>query len=96
MVHLQKTCSAATRGLATVLVPCEYLPAHPGRDGGRVAASVFADRGIAAHPFGLGLTQLAFTRFGLDRHAASFRIFMDMDLDRRPAGKVPLGELLAM
>ena len=85
VVHLQKPRSVAAGGLATVLVSCEYLPAHSWRDGGRVATTVFADCGIAAHSFGFGFTQLAFTCVGLDGHTARFRIFLDVDLHRRSA-----------
>ena len=85
VVHFQKTCSATTGRLAAVLVASKHLTTHSWRDGGRVAASVIADSGIAAHPFGLGLTQLAFTCIGLDGHPARGRVFVDMDLDRRSA-----------
>ena len=58
-------------------------------DCGRVAASEFADRGSAAHS--LGSAQLAFERIGLDRHPTCFGVLVNVDLDRRPAGKVPPG-----
>ena len=70
VVDLQKTCLAAARGLATVLIPCQHLPAHTWGDCGRVAASVFTDSGVAAHPLGFGPAQFAFARIGLDGHAS--------------------------
>jgi hypothetical protein len=79
-----------------MLVPCQHFPSHAGRDCGRVAASVFADGGIAAYSFGLGFGQLAFARVGLDCHATGGCIFMNVDLDRRATGEVPPGALLAL
>ena len=84
VVDVQETCSPATRRLATVFVPGQHFTADARGDCGRVPASVFADCGIAAHPFGLGLAQLAFACIGLYGHAAGFCIFVDVDLDRRP------------
>ena len=81
---------------AAVFIPCKDLPAYSWRDCGRVAASVFTDRGIAAHPLGLGPAQLAFARVGLDGHPARGGIFVDVDLNRRPAWKVPPGGLLVL
>jgi len=46
---------------------------------------------VAAHSICIGQAQLAFTRVGLDGHSARFGIFVNMDLDRRPAGQVPPG-----
>jgi len=91
VMHFQEPGSAATGGLATVLIACQNLLAHPRGDCGRVAASVFTDRGVAAHSFGLGPTQLAFTRVGVDGHSACFCVFVDLDLDGGTAGKVPPG-----
>ena len=51
VMHFQKPGPTATGGLATVLIPCKYLPAHAGRDRGRVSAAVSANGGIAVYPF---------------------------------------------
>ncbi|MCK9994953.1 MAG: hypothetical protein KAH56_01595 [Candidatus Krumholzibacteria bacterium] len=57
------------------------VSADSGRDSRRVSATVFADGGIAAHSFCVGSTQFAFAGIGLDCHAASGRVFVDVDLD---------------
>jgi len=79
-----------------MFVARQHLPANAGRDGGCVSTTVFADGGVAAHPFGFGTAQLPFTGIGLHGHATGFRIFMDVDLDRRTTWEVPPGALLAL
>jgi len=91
VMDFQEPGPPAARGLATVLVPCQHFPAHAWRDGCCVPASVFTDRGIAAHSFGLGPAQLALARVGLDGHSARFWVFVNVDLDGRTAGKGPPG-----
>jgi len=96
VMDFQEPGSSAAWCPATMLVPCEHLPAHAWRDGGRVSASLFADCGIAAHSFGLSFTQLPVTRIRLDGHPARGCIFMDVDLDRRAAWEVPPGALFGL
>ena len=90
----QKAGPVATRRPAAVLVPVQNLAARARLNGRRVSAALAGDGRIAAKPSGLRRSQFAFSRVGRNRQSAGFRLFMNMDLDRRPAGNVPPGALL--
>ncbi len=60
VMHLEEPGAPTARGLATVFVPCQNFSANARRDCGCVPATVFANRGIAAHSFGLGFAEFAF------------------------------------
>ena len=57
---------------------------------------MFADGRVTVNSFGFGLAQLAFAGIGLDGHPTGCDVFVDVDLDRRPAVEVPPGALLTL
>jgi len=93
MMDFKEPSSITTRSLTKVLVAGQDLSSDARRDGRRVSLTGTADRRVAAHSFCFGPAEFAFSRVGLDRHAARSCIFVNMDLHRRPAGEVPPGAL---
>jgi len=83
VVDFEEAGTSAARCRAAVLVAGEDLAADAGRDGGRVAAAVLANGGVAAYSLGVGTAEFALAGVGLDRHPAGRRVFMDVDLHRR-------------
>jgi len=91
MMNFEKPRPPTTRRPTTVPVPRRHLPAHPRRDRRRVPTAQATDRGVAAHPFGIGTPQLSFSGIGLDGHPSCRRVLMNMDLHRWPPDEGPRG-----
>jgi len=91
VVDLQEARPSAPGRPTAMKVTRQYLPAYSGRDRGCVAASVFTDCGVASHSLDLGKAQFALTGVSLDGHSSGGRVFVNVDLDRRPTGKRPPG-----